>query len=41
VLLEIGDNKASYDLLMDPDIQKKIGEAIQGLIEQRYGNRGK
>ena len=37
VLLEIGDNKESYDLLMNPDIQKKIGEAIQRTIERRYG----
>ena len=40
VLLEIGDNKESRDLLMNPDIQKKIGKAIQGLIEQRYGKQG-
>jgi hypothetical protein len=37
VLLEIGDNKESRDLLLNPDIQKKIGKAIQGVIEQRYG----
>jgi hypothetical protein len=37
VLLEIGDNKESYDLLMNPKIQKKIGKAIQGVIERRYG----
>jgi hypothetical protein len=37
VLLEIGDNKESYDLLMNPGIQKKIGEAIQRTIERRYG----
>jgi len=40
VLLEIGDNKVSYDLLMNPDIQKKIGKAIQGVIERRYGKPG-
>jgi hypothetical protein len=37
VLLEIGDNKESYDLLMNPGVQKKIGEAIQRTIERRYG----
>jgi hypothetical protein len=37
VLLEIGDNKESYDLLMNPEIQKKIGKAIQSVIERRYG----
>jgi hypothetical protein len=40
VLLEIGDNKESYDLLMNPATQKKIGEAIQRTIEQRYGKPG-
>jgi hypothetical protein len=40
VLLEIGDNKESYNLLMNPDIQKKIGEAIQGVIERRYSKPG-
>lgn len=40
VLLEIGDNKESYDLLMNPDVQKKIGKAIQGVIERRYGKLG-
>jgi hypothetical protein len=40
VLLEIGDNKVSYELLMDPAIQKKIGKAIQGVIEQRFGKTG-
>jgi hypothetical protein len=40
VLLEIGDNKESYNLLMNPDIQKKIGQAIQGVIERRYGKPG-
>jgi hypothetical protein len=37
VLLEIGDNKESYELLMNPGIQKKIGKAIQGVIERRFG----
>jgi len=40
VLLEIGDNKVSYDLLMDPVIQKKIGKAIQTVVEQRFGKSG-
>jgi hypothetical protein len=40
VLLEIGDNKESYDLLMNPDTQKKIGSAIQGVIEHRYSKQG-
>ena len=40
VLLEIGDNKESYALLMDPDTQKKIGKAIQEVIERRYGRLG-
>jgi hypothetical protein len=35
VLLEIGDNKESYNLLMNPDIQKKIGRAIQETIDRR------
>lgn len=39
VLLEIGDNKESYDLLMNPGIQKKIGEAIQRTIEQQFGTQ--
>jgi N-acetylmuramoyl-L-alanine amidase len=29
VLLEIGDNAVSRDLLLNPDSQKKIGEAIK------------
>ena len=37
VLLEIGDNKESRELLMDPAVQKKIGEAIQRVIERRFG----
>lgn len=40
VLLEIGDNKESYALLMDPDTQKKIGKAIQEVVERRYGKTG-
>jgi hypothetical protein len=40
VLLEIGDNKVSYDLLMDPGIQKKIGKAIQAVVELRFGKTG-
>lgn len=39
VLLEIGDNKESYEILMNPSIQKKIGEAIQMVIEKRFGKR--
>lgn len=37
VLLEIGDNKVSYDILMNPTIQKEIGKAIQRVIERKYG----
>jgi hypothetical protein len=40
VLLEIGDNKISYELLMDPLVQKKIAKAIQGVVELRFGKRG-
>jgi hypothetical protein len=40
VLLEIGDNKVSYDLLMDPALQKKIGKAIQEVVESRFGKSG-
>jgi hypothetical protein len=40
VLLEIGDNKESRKLLMDPSSQKKIGEAIQMVIERRFGRHG-
>jgi hypothetical protein len=39
VLLEIGDNKESYDLLMNPAVQKKIGGAIQETLERRYGKQ--
>jgi hypothetical protein len=41
VLLEIGDNKISYELLMDPSVQKKIGAAIQGVVEKRFAGVGK
>jgi hypothetical protein len=41
VLLEIGDNKESYAILMNPDIQKRIGRAIQEVIERRYGKLGR
>jgi hypothetical protein len=34
VLLEIGDNAASRELLQDPSIQKKIGEAIKRELER-------
>lgn len=37
VLLEIGDNKESRALLMDPAMQKKVGEAIQKVVERRFG----
>ena len=40
VLLEIGDNKVSYDLLMDPAKQKLIGQAIQAVVERRFGKAG-
>jgi hypothetical protein len=40
VLLEIGDNKVSYELLMDPGVQKKIGKAIQEIVEQHFGKTG-
>lgn len=40
VLLEIGDNKVSFDLLMNPGIQKKIGAAIQRVVEQQFGTAG-
>jgi hypothetical protein len=38
VLLEIGDNKVSFDLLTDPSKQKEIGRAIQRVVEQRFAN---
>ncbi len=41
VLLEIGDNKESYELLMNPAVQKKIGEAIQRVIEKRFGKESR
>ena len=37
ILLEIGDNKVSRDLLTSPEMQKKIGQAIQSVIERRFG----
>lgn len=37
VLLEIGDNKVSYELLMDPSKQKEIGRAIQRVVELQFG----
>lgn len=40
VLLEIGDNKVSFELLMDPVMQKTIGKAIQEIVELRFGKRG-
>jgi len=39
VLLEIGDNKVSYDLLTDPSAQKKIGRAIQEVVEKQFGGK--
>ena len=39
VLLEVGDNKESYQILTNPTIQKKIGEAIQMVIERWFGKR--
>jgi hypothetical protein len=41
VLLEIGDNRVSYDLLMNPAKQKEIGQAIQRVIEQRFSKSEK
>lgn len=41
VLLEIGDNKVSRSLLMDLQSQAKIGQAIQKLVEKRFGKNGK
>lgn len=40
VLLEIGDNKVSYDLLMDPAKQKLIGQAIQAVVERKFDKAG-
>jgi hypothetical protein len=39
VLLEIGDNSASRDLLQDPSNQKKIGEAIKRALDEWLKNR--
>jgi hypothetical protein len=41
ILLEIGDNKVSYDLLMNPEMQKKIGQAIQSVLERTFGKAGR
>lgn len=40
LLLEIGDNRVSHDLLVDPANQKKIGEAIQRVVERKFGKAG-
>ena len=40
ILLEIGDNKISYDLLTNPEMQRKIGQAIQSVIERRFSRTG-
>lgn len=37
VLLEIGDNETSRDFLMNQDNQKKMGEVIQRVLEQKFG----
>lgn len=37
VLLEIGDNAISRDILLNPEIQRKMGTAIQKLIEELAG----
>ncbi len=41
VLLEIGDNKESRALLMNPVSQKEIGEAIQRVVERKFGATSK
>ena len=41
VLLEIGDNKVSYNFLMNPKNQREIGEVIQRVVEQRFRRSGK
>ena len=38
VLLEIGDNKVSYDFLRNLQNQEKIGEVVQRVIERRFGS---
>lgn len=38
VLLEIGDNKASYDFLNNPQNQKKLGTAIRKVIDEWFGD---
>ncbi len=40
VLLEIGNNKVNHELLMDPVMQKKIGKAVQEVVERRFGMMG-
>jgi hypothetical protein len=40
LLLEIGDNRVSRALLVDPANQKKIGEAIQRVVERKFGKTG-
>ncbi|MEK6650707.1 MAG: N-acetylmuramoyl-L-alanine amidase [Bacteroidota bacterium] len=37
VLLEIGDNRTSRELLQDPAKQKAMGEAIQRVVEKWWG----
>ena len=37
VLLEIGDNKESRALLMNPDSPTEIGKAIQRVVERKFG----
>jgi hypothetical protein len=41
VLLEIGDNKVSYNFLMNPKNQREIGEVIQRVVERRFRRSGK
>ena len=40
VLLEIGDDKVSRSFLMDPQSQARIGQAIQRVVEKRFGKTG-
>lgn len=39
VLLEIGDNKVSRELLTDPAKQKLMGEAIARVLVERFGTK--
>ena len=39
VLLEIGDNQVSRALLQDPAKQRAMGEAIQRVVEDRFGGK--